>query len=411
MINKDTELLLQEAKDYESQLVRIRHYLHTHPETGFDLTDTLAFVKNELIQMGYEPTECGKAGLTVLAGGKKPGKVFLIRGDMDALPIQEEAEIDFPSRNGNMHACGHDMHTTMLLGAARLLKLHENEIEGTIKLDFQPAEEIFEGSRDMIAAGLLENPHVDAALMIHVMAGVPMPPGTVIVSGGGVSAPAADYFKITVLGKGCHGSMPNNGVDPVNAAAHIITALQEINARELALADQAVLTIGSIHGGNAGNVIPDSVELCGSIRTYDEDVRDFLKTRMTEISQGIAASFRAAAEVSFGSGCPALVNDYNLSACTAEYVRELLGPVKALTAEQLNAMSGAGKTPKSAGSEDFAYVSHKVPSIMLALAAGRPEDGYCYPQHHPKVKFDDGVLAGGSAVYAYTAIRWLEEHK
>lgn len=408
---EQAEQLLQEAMSYEKQLSETRRYLHTHPETGFDLTDTLTFVKKELTNMGYEPKECGKAGLTVLAGGKKPGKVFMIRGDMDALPMQEEADIDFPSTNGKMHACGHDMHTTMMLGAARLLKAHEDEIEGTVKLDFQPAEEIFEGSHDMIEAGLLKNPDVDAALMIHVMAGMPMSAGTVIVSDGGVSAPAADYFKILIHGKGCHGSMPNNGVDPINVAAHIITALQEIHARELALVDEAVLTIGTIHGGNAANVIPDTVELGGSIRTYDEDVRSFLKTRMTEISEGIASSFRAEAEVTFGSGCPTLVNDHDLSACAVKYVQELLGPTKAFTAGQLNAFAGSGKAPKSAGSEDFAYVSQKVPSIMLALAAGEPDKGYNYPQHHPKVKFDESVLPGGSAVYAYTAMRWLEEHK
>ena len=408
---EQAEQLLQEAMSYEKQLSETRRYLHTHPETGFDLTDTLTFVKKELTNMGYEPKECGKAGLTVLAGGKKPGKVFMIRGDMDALPMQEEADIDFPSTNGKMHACGHDMHTTMMLGAARLLKAHEDEIEGTVKLDFQPAEEIFEGSHDMIEAGLLKNPDVDAALMIHVMAGMPMSAGTVIVSDGSVSAQAADYFKILIHGKGCHGSMPNNGVDPINVAAHIITALQEIHARELALVDEAVLTIGTIHGGNAANVIPDTVELGGSIRTYDEEVRSFLKTRMTEISEGIASSFRAEAEVTFGSGCPTLVNDHDLTACAVKYVQELLGPAKAFTAGQLNAFAGSGKAPKSAGSEDFAYVSQEVPSIMLALAAGEPDKGYNYPQHHPKVKFDESVLPGGSAVYAYTAMRWLEEHK
>lgn len=238
-----------------------------------------------------------------------------------------------------------------------------------------------------------------------------MTAGTVVVSDGGVSAPAADYFKILIRGKGCHGSMPNNGVDPVNVAAHIITALQEIHARELALVDEAVLTIGTIHGGTAANVIPDTVELGGSIRTYDEGVRSFLKTRMTEISQGIAATFRAEAEVSFGSGCPTLVNDNDLSACAVKYVQELLGPQKAFTAGQLNAMSGSGKAPKAAGSEDFAYVSQEVPSIMLALAAGHPEKGYCYPQHHPKVKFDESVLWQGSALLAASAISWLAQNQ
>ena len=403
--------LLQEAETYKEELVNTRRYLHIHPETGFDLSDTVAYVKKELIAMGYDPQPCGKSGLTVLAGGKKDGKVFLIRGDMDALPISEEADVEFASKNGNMHACGHDMHTTMMLGAARLLKAHEEEIEGTIKLDFQPSEENFQGANDMIQAGLLENPKVDAALMIHVMAGMPIEPGTVIVSDGGVSAPAADYFNIRIQGKGCHGSMPNNGVDPINVAAHIVTSLQEIHSRELALSDEAVLTFGTIHGGTAENAIPDTVELGGTIRTYDEEVREFIKNRMVEITKGIATTFRAEAEVTFGSGCPTLVNDNDLSSCIVTYLKDLLGPTNAFTAGQLNAMSGAKKPPKTMGSEDFAYVTHQVPSIMLALAAGHPDQGYCYPQHHPKVKFDEAALTSGSAVYAYSAMRWLKEHK
>lgn len=405
------EELLKEAESYKDLLVEDRRYLHTHPGTGFDIKDTVDYVRKQLEEMGYQPTNCGKAGLVALAGGKKPGKVFLIRGDMDALPMKEEAEVDFPSTNGNMHACGHDMHTAMMLGAARLLKAHEDEIEGTVKLMFQPAEEIFEGSHDMIETGVLKNPDVDAALMIHVMAGLPVPAGTVISCDGGVSAPAADYFDIKVQGKGCHGSMPNNGVDPITAAAHIITGLQEIQARELPLTDGAVLTIGTIQAGNASNVIPDTAYMGGTIRTYDEDIRAFLKERMTAMAEGIASSFRASATVSFGSGCPTLKNDMELAECTPHYVKELLGPAKAFTAGQLNAMSGPGKAQKSTGSEDFAYVSQEVPSIMFALAAGHPEDGYCYPQHHPKAKFDESVLPSGSAVYAYTALRWLEEHK
>lgn len=186
--------LLEEAAKLKETLVLNRRYLHTHPGTGFDIRDTYDFVKKTLTEMGYEPQSCGKAGLVALAGGKKEGKVFLIRADMDALPIKEEAEVDFPSANGCMHACGHDMHAAMLLGAAKLLKDHEDEIEGTVKLMFQPAEEIFEGSHDMIQAGLLEHPKVDGALMIHVMAGMPFEAGTVIVSAPGVSSPAADYL-------------------------------------------------------------------------------------------------------------------------------------------------------------------------------------------------------------------------
>ena len=404
------DLLLQEAEQIRDHVLRERRALHQMPGTGFDIGDTLAYVRQELTEMGLQPEDCGRAGLVALVGGKRPGKVFLLRADMDALPIREEADVDFASQNGRMHACGHDLHTAMLLGAARLLKAHEEEIDGTVKLMFQPAEEIFEGSHDMIEAGLLEHPKVDAALMIHVMAGMPFPAGTVVVSAPGVSAPAADYFDIRVQGKGCHGSMPNTGVDPLTAAAHILIALQELHARELAMDDRAVLTIGTMNAGTAANVIPDTVTMGGSLRTFDEETRALLKQRMTEIAQFTAKAFRAEVEVTFGSGCPTLVNNKDLSACCRQYMKELLGQGKAFSVAELNAMGG-GSSSKTAGSEDFAYVSQEVPSLMLALAAGQPEKGYCYPQHHPMAKFDESVLPGGSAVYAWAALRWLQDHK
>ena len=406
----DAKTLLQEAEALKETIIKDRRFLHSHPGTGFDIKETVDYVKKELQEMGYETVDCGKAGVIALAGGKKPGKVFMLRSDMDGLPIKEESGEEFASKNGCAHACGHDMHAAMMLGAARLLKQHENEINGTIKLMFQPAEEIFEGSKDMISNGLLENPKVDAALMIHVMAGMPFEPGSVVVSAPGVSAPAADYFEINVKGKGCHGSMPNTGIDPLTAAAHILIGLQELQARELAMNDQAVLTIGTMNAGTAANAIPDQVVMGGSIRTFDEETRGMLKQRLEEISKGIASAFRCEVVVSFGSGCPTLVNDKELSECAEKYVKELLGKGKAFSVAELNAMSGGGSSSKSAGSEDFAYVSQEVPSIMLALAAGQPEKGYQYPQHHPKVRFDEEALVGGSAVYAYTALRWLEEH-
>ncbi len=397
--------LLKEAESDKERIIEIRRFLHTHPGTGFDISETVDFVENELRKIGCEPKRCGKAGITALIGGKNPGKVFLLRADMDALPIKEEADIDFCSSNGKMHACGHDMHTAMLLGAAKILKKHENEINGTIKLMFQPAEEIFEGSDDMIENGLLEAPKVDAALMIHVMANMPLPTGTVIISDPGVSAPAADYFEITVQGVGCHGSMPNTGIDPLSAAAHILIALQEISARELALGDRAVLTIGTFHAGAAANAIPDTAKMGGSIRTFDEETRSYLKKRIVEISDSVARAFRASAVVSFGSGCPTLLNNAELCESISGYMKELLGESGAFSAAQLG-----GGSSKTAGSEDFAYVSQKVPSVMLALAAGHPENGYSYPQHHPKAMFDEEALLTGSAVYAYAALRWLENH-
>lgn len=405
--------ILLEAQNNASQIIANRRYLHENPELGFDLNKTNEYVKNALINMGYEPTPCGKAGFNVLAGGKKPGKVFLLRADMDALPVHEEADVDFAATNGRMHACGHDMHTAMLLGAAQILKNHEDEIEGTVKLMFQPAEEILEGAKDMIEAGVLKNPDVDAALMIHVMAGMPFPSGTAIVCDGGVSAPAANYFTIKIQGKGCHGSMPNTGIDPITAAAHIITALQEIHARELAQSDEAALTFGSIHAGDAANVIPDTANLAGTLRAFDDEVYRLIKERLTAITTGIGSALRTEATVTFGSGCPTLVNDADLSACTVKYIQELNGFDSAFTSGQLAVMATANnqKSPKSSGSEDFAYISHQVPSIMLALAAGHPDDGYRYPQHHPKVTYDEKVLPVGSAIYAYTAMRWLSEHQ
>lgn len=185
--------------------------------------------------------------------------------------------------------------------------------------------------------------------------------------------------------------------------------MQEINSREIGVSDKLVLTIGTIHAGNAGNAIPDMATIGGTIRTYDEDTRTFVKNRMLEISKNIASAFRASAEVVFGSGCPTLLNDEELSKSAEKYSKELLGEEMAFTVEELLKMSN-NQSSKSAGSEDFAYVSHKVPSIMLTVAAGQPEKGYSYPQHHPKVKFDEDALPFGSTIYAYIAIRWLMEH-
>lgn len=395
-------------KDYD-QIIENRRYLHSHAEIGFELKETLSYVKQELEAMGYKPLSCGKAGLIALAGGKKPGKTFLLRADMDALPIKEEAPVDFAAKNGNMHACGHDMHTAMLLEAARILKAYEGEINGTVKLMFQPAEEILEGSRDMIANGVLEHPTVDAGLMIHVMTGMPLPSGAAIVCNGGISAPAADFFTINIQGKGCHGSMPWKGIDPITVSAHIILALQELLARELAPTEGTALTIGSVHAGEAANAIPDTAQLQGSLRTFDEEVRNCLKKRIVEIVSHIAASFRAEATVTFDSGCPTLQNDADLSDCTVKYIQELNGSQMAFTAGQLAAKAG-GKVSKNSGSEDFSYVSHQIPTIMLALAAGQPKDGYTYPLHHPQVEFDEKALPVGGAIYAYVALRWLEEH-
>lgn len=408
-VNMKPEIILNEAKNISDILVKERRFLHKNPEIEFDLKNTISFVKKELTDMGITPVDCGKAGIVANIGNGN-GKTFLLRADMDALPIKEKSDVDFASTNGNMHGCGHDMHTAMLLGAARILKAHESEINGTVKLMLQSAEEIFEGSTDMINAGVLDNPTVDAAMMIHVMAGMPLPSGSAIVSPVGVSAPAADYFEIKVQGKGCHGSMPNTGVDPITIASHIVINLQEINARELAIGDRAVLTIGKISAGTASNAIPDEAILGGSLRTYDEETRGFIKDRIVDMCNSTAMAFRGECEVVFGSGCPTLINDEKMCTCVEKYIKELLGDNKAFSATEFAKASGGGQLGKSAGSEDFAYISHRVPSVMIALAAGEPDKGYKYPQHHPMVKFDEAVLPVGSAIFAYTAIKWLENN-
>ena len=397
--------LLNEAKVLEPQLQTWRRTLHRHPEVGFDLPQTKALVKQALTEMGYAPQDCGKAGVIALAGGKKPGKTLLLRGDMDALPIQEQSGEEFSSEiPGRMHGCGHDMHTAMMLGAAKLLKAHEDEIEGMVKLEFQPAEEIFQGSPDMIANGLLEDPKVDAAVMFHVLAGMPLPAGTVLVPGGGITMASCEQYHITVHGKGGHGSTPHACVDPITAAAHIHIALQEINSRELDPNAFGVLTTGCFKAGAASNVIPDTAEMFGTIRTTDPDNKtgELIRKRMTEIAQGVALAFRCTAEVEFSDYCPCMVVDKALAADALTYMTDLLGA----GAMDMTPLTG-GKA--GGGSEDFAFVSHEVPTVSMFLSAGNSKDGYLYGQHHPKVRFDDSILYEGSAAYSYFALRWLSK--
>ena len=297
--------LLGRAQALEPQLVEWRRTLHRHPEVGFDLTQTKALVKKALTEMGYEPKDCGKAGVIALAGGKKPGKTILLRGDMDALPIQEESGVDYASEvPGKMHGCGHDMHTAMMLGAAQLLKEHEDEIEGTVKLEFQPAEEIFQGSPDMIANGVV-----------------------LVPACGGITMASCEQYHIIVHGKGGHGSMPEKCIDPITAAAHIHIALQEINSRELDAHSFGVFTTGRFQAGAASNVIPDSAEMWGTIRTTDPEgaVTELLHKRMTEIVQGVATAYRCTAEITFSDYCPCMVVDKELAGNALTYMGECNG--------------------------------------------------------------------------------------
>lgn len=399
--------IIKQAQGLQKKLIEYRRYLHANAEVGFELKKTLSFVEKSLQKMGYTPKKCGKAGLVVTVGNPSKGRgAFLLRADMDALPLREETDLPYACKQGNMHACGHDMHTAMLLGTARLLKKHEKELRSGIKLMFQPAEEVLSGAKNMLENGLLEGDKIKGAIMLHVMAGLPLKTGTVIVSSGGVGAPAADYFTINIQGKGCHGSTPQQGVDAINIASHTVIALQEISARELSLSDEAVLTIGSFKSGTAGNVIADTAVLQGTMRAYDDNVREYVKKRLTEICSGVAETFRGKSVVSFGAGCPTLVNDESLSEMVENNTKELFKEN-----EVLNTNSFGTRTNRSGGSEDFSYISHEVPSVMIALAAGNSEEGYIYPQHHPKVKFDEAVLPVGCAVFTYNAIKLSEKFK
>ena len=227
-----------------------------------------------------------------------------------------------------------------------------------------------------------------------------METGTVVVSAPGVSLPAADYFEIHIQGKGCHGSMPSDGIDPITVAAHTVINLQEISARELSTEEKAVLTFGRIHAGEASNVVPDTAFLGGTLRTYDEKLRTYIKERMATIVEGTANIFRAKAELCFTSGCPSLYNDPELVKFATENLRKLPG----LPVYPLSSNSGGG-------SEDFAYISRQIPALMLSLAAGKPEEGYLYPQHHPQVKFDEKAMEKGTAAFVQLALSWLEENE
>lgn len=403
----DKQLILKEAQELQPMLLEIRRNLHQHTEVAFDLEYTKEFVWNKLVELEYEPQACGKAGIITTVGGKKPGKCILLRADMDALMMTEEADVEYKSlTEGKMHGCGHDMHTAMLLGAAKILKAHEDEIEGTIKLEFQPSEENFQGSMDMLNNGLLENPKVDAAFMIHVIAGQPMPSGVVLMPGGGISMASCEQYHITVKGKGGHGSTPNLAIDPITAAAQIHLALAEINSRELDGNDYGVFTTCHFEAGQASNVIPETAQMWGTIRTTDEDnkVGEYIKTRMTEICQGVAAALRCEATVEFSDYCPCMKIDEELAKDGMKYISDLLGQ-GAIDMSQFTGGKAGG------GSEDFAFVSHEVPTMSMFLVTGSQADGYKYGQHNPKVCFDDSVLYVGSAVHVQMALNWLSEHK
>ena len=385
---------LEEAQHIASQIIADRQYLHAHAEIGFDLTKTRDYVENRLIEMGYSPQRIGKCGITAELHDSPRKKTVLLRSDMDALPIREETSLPYRCTTGAMHACGHDMHTAILLGAAQLLIKHRHKISVQVRFLFQAAEETLEGAKDAIAAGILKSPKPDIAIMIHVLTATQLPTGTIVVAAPGVSAPAADFFEITVKGRGCHGSTPEKGVDALSVAARIVLGLQNLPARELAAGEASVLTVGSMTSGNSANVISDLTTIGGTLRSFSEETRAFMKNRLEEIAKNIANAFRAEATVTFTSGCPTLTNDPVVVRKTLDALTNTPG-LQVLSAETLGSKGG--------GSEDFAYISHEIPSVMLALSAGSAAEGFTYPLHHPMATFNEESLSVGSAVLARLA--------
>jgi hippurate hydrolase len=389
--------LHQEAQALREELVAVRRRLHQCPEIGLDLPKTTAIVREELTRMGYEPHEVGPGGLSVTVGSGE--KCFMLRADMDALPIEEETGLPFKATGNAMHACGHDMHATMLLGAAKLLKAHESELRGTVKLMFQPGEETLHGAKSMIEHGILENPRVDAALMVHVAAGMPFPTGCILVPGGGAFSAASDHLKLTIQGKGGHGAMPEQAVDPLLVASHLYLALQTIISREIAPSETAVISIGIIKAGKVNNVIPDTAYMEGTIRTYDPQVRAFILERIKAVTKGIAETFRATVDTNIDVGCPSTLVDGGVAKIARDSLTQVFG--KAVINPADVGMS------RLSGSEDFSFVSEKVPCALLMVSAGSPKEGFAYPLHHPKAIFNEDALAQGAAVYAISACGWL----
>ena len=394
------------------ELINDYKELHKRAEVGFELTKTVEYVKGRLGELGVEYTDCGNNGIIGYIGDKKTENCILLRADMDALPIKEEADVDFKSPNGSMHACGHDAHTAMLLGAAKIIKDRESELKGCVKLLFQPAEELLEGAKNMIENGVLEAPAVKAAVMLHIIVGTELVSGSVVISSGGISAPSADYFRITVKGRGCHGSTPEKGRDPLAVACRLVTVFDEIKAKELTLSEKAVITVGKIISGTSPNVIPDTAVLEGSIRAHNEDTGKYIKDRMECMVKSFTGAFETEGEIEFFSGAPSLINDGELSDSIVKWARELLTEDYVKTSQELQREAEkTGRRSEGAGSEDFAYISRKVPSVMIALAAGKYSDGYKYPLHHPKMRIDTAALINGAKLLSEIAVKWIKCRK
>ncbi len=386
----------ERALELKEEIIANRRYFHTNAEVGLDMPKAKAYVMKQLESYGIQPKECGHGVVATLGKG---GKCILLRADMDALPMPEESEEEFACKTGDKaHACGHDFHAAMLLAAAKMLKETEDSLDGTVKLMFQPAEETFEGSKDMIEAGILENPSVDAALAYHVSPGK-MPVGLVMYNSKSTMMFSVDGFRINIKGKGSHGAYPHAGIDPINIGVHIHLALQELIAREADPNAACVLTIGKFQGGAAANIIPDTAVLEGTLRTNNAKERKKLVARIKEVAELTAAVYGGSAQIESLSSVPPLVCDETLTEEIIGYMREMSIP-------------GFAEYPgvSASASEDFATIAERVPSTFMYLSAGYMDERGAYSAHNPKVRFNEDVCPIGASCLAYCAVQWLKNH-
>ncbi len=385
--------IFDKCDSIRTTLINHRRRLHTLAEVGFDLPKTSSYIFNELKALGYSPRKIAKGGVVADIGDPSKGFI-LLRADIDALPINEEADLDFASKSGNMHACGHDMHAAMLLGAAEIIAKEKERLGIGVRLLFQPAEELLEGALKCIDEGVLVG--VKAAFMLHCLTALPLSCGTAIVSSPGISAPGAVYFDIELYGEAAHGATPSLGVDAIYAMTQVVSGIHQIRSHELSSTDTSVISLGRIEGGSVPNALADKVTASGTLRSFDKESIDYIKARINEISERIASAYRASASVKFPRSCPPLINDEGLSCRVWDMLREKLPGV--IRSEDL-AKDGA-----PAGSEDFAYIAEKVPSLMIGLCAGKYADGYEYPLHHPKCRFDENALVYGTVILSSIAL-------
>lgn len=387
---------LAEAFGLRDSLISFRRMLHQHPETGLQLPFTTDAVCAALTERGISHRRV--MGGVIATVGKSYGRRILLRGDMDALPIRERTNLPFTSQNGAMHACGHDLHASMLLGAAMLLKAHEPELMGEVVLMFQAGEETGDGASSMISSGLLD-PAPDFAAAIHIAGNDAYPTGAISVNTGAVYA-SRDEIAITVRGMGGHGAEPHKAKNPIYCAMKIIDALTDLMRFEINAETPSVLTICQIESGTAANVIPETCRFLGTLRMTNEEKRAYVHTRIREVAAGVAAAYGCVAEEQIIGSIPMLVND----SAFAQTVQAWLE----------SGLSGALIAPLSShfsmGSDDFALISSKIPSVYMYILSLSPE-GRHHPEHHEKVEFDDEAVPTGAAVYTEIAYRYLTQER